>query len=378
MKTLKMMLVAFALAILSAGMMMAQKQDMSAVAHDKAMKAMQANTTQSFNLPTDRDVVVVTGYSGIIRAVYGARSTTRVDSMTIVADLPNNDFQKVSVLGEGQIFTISSKGLYRIRDDGRQGLASNIDQYPTVGMVDTLFALSSNSVIAGRTNNPFVFQYFLTADQVAAQSGTGLRSVGVGSMSTIALNNGDIYALDSTQQYVMLLRAGSINSEIYYVVPTGNAVALATNEQRNQVYLLLASRPGQNNQTCSTEGPCPPSVISPFLPGQIVQLQQALGPQGAFVNAKVVYSGGSLNNVQFGSHTFFVSTNMAYVSIYNNRSDPFTVSGNELWAFDMTPQSSGDSGAAYVFLPAAFAPDMADAALYPRPTTNLTPTPARQ
>ncbi len=316
---------------------------------------------QSFTLPTDRDVVLVCGYDGVLRAVWGARQKTRVDSMTIVTDLPGQDFQKCGIALGGTIFALSSKGLSRIQDNG-QGFASSIDQYPTVGLADALIAQASNSVTLGRINNPFVLQQFVDTNQVNAQSGSGLRSVGYGIASGIYLNNGDLYTLDIVNQDVVLLKSNSRQAQIYYHVPTSNAVGLATNDQKNQVYVLLAVVQGGNNQTCSD--PCLPSVSTgPSFPGQIIQLQQALGPQGPFVNAVPLLTGGMLNGVQFGPHTFFVSKGVAYISIYA-QGDAYHEGGNELWAFDFTQPN-----AAYTFLPREFAPNMADAALYP-PVTN--------
>jgi hypothetical protein len=329
----------------------------SADIRQKALEAAQG--MQSFGLPTDRDVVLVTGYSGLVRAAYGRNYPTRVDAMTFVTDLPGNDFEKISALAGGDIFTISSNGLFHITDPGRQGIAGTIYQYPTVGMVDTLAALGSNVVVAGRANNPYVLQYTLGAN--GQENGLGVNAAGFGSVSTAVLNNGDIYILDAAEQYVYRVPASGQQTELYYYVPTGNAVAIATNAQGNQIYLALAGMPGQDNQTCSSSGPCPPSVAQPALPGQIILLEQALGPNGPFVNPVVVLSGNQLNNVQFGPHSFFVSGNLAYIDIYQ-QGGQYQASGDELWAFDMSQQD-----VAYTFLSAEFAPDATAFALYPAP-----------
>jgi hypothetical protein len=313
-----------------------------------------ASLAQASALPTDRDVILVCGYDGLLRAVWGARAKQRVDSMTIVADLPGEVFQKCGVALGGTIFALSSRGLFRIQDNG-QGFASNIDQYPTVGYADALIVLAQNAVTLGRINNPFVLQHLVDKNQVVAQSGAGSRSIGTGFVSGMYLNNGDLYTLDVVNQNVILLKAAGNQSQVYWHVPNGNAVALATNDQKNQVYVLLATV--SNNQTCSTNEICPPTISS--TPGQIVQLQQAIGPQGPFVNVAALITGNALNGVDYGPHTFFVSKGVAYVSIYA-QGDGYHEGGNELWALDFAQLD-----AQFTFLPREFAPNMADAALYP-------------
>jgi len=322
---------------------------------------------QSSSLPTDdRDVFLIGRNDGVIQAVWGYRQSMRVDSMTVFTDMPGASFQKLGVSPDGWVFAAGNNHLYRMFDQGRLGMASVTEDYVGVTYADTLLPLSSSQLVVGDVNTPQILQYTMGGGQIYIKQAAALQTAGNGSSSTVRNSRGDIFTLDSISQVIYRIPVGQNQSQIYYYL-SGNALALAVDE-KDQLYVAVKGIQGQDS-TCPTNGSCPPSVAS--VPGQIVQLQLGVGPQGPFVQGVPVFAGYPLDNLDFGPHSFYVHRGAAYIDILS-QGDSFRPGGNEIWGLVL------GSKIAYTVLPKDIIPNVACFTLYLAATVNSTPVAVQQ